>query len=232
MPFNWTCPYCERDTTIDTTTIAFREDSWLESSDGLLVFVGRFICCPNPSCTRITLLASLFKGKRIGTEINRTDEIVGEWQLVPPSSGRRFPDYVPAPLLADYHEACSIRDLSPKASATLSRRVLQGMIRDFFGVSEGRLVDEIKAIRDRIDPLTWQAIDALRKIGNIGAHMEKDINVIVDVDPGEADRLIWLIERLIRDWYVTRHEREKNLREIAEIGDSKTENKTKPAAKS
>ena len=31
----------------------------------------------------------------------------------------------------------------------------------------------------------WQAIDAVRSIGNIGAHMEKDINLIVDVDPEE-----------------------------------------------
>ena len=34
---------------------------------------------------------------------------------------------------------------------------------------------------------------AVRKVGNIGAHMEKDINVIVDVDPDEAQHLIGLI---------------------------------------
>jgi hypothetical protein len=30
------------------------------------------------------------------------------------------------------------------------------------------------------------AIDHVRKIGNIGAHMEADINVIVEVEPKEA----------------------------------------------
>ena len=45
---------------------------------------------------------------------------------------------------------------------------------------------EIDAIKDKVDPLTWKSIDATRKIGNIGAHMEKDINLIVDVDPKEA----------------------------------------------
>lgn len=55
--------------------------------------------------------------------------------------------------------------------------------------------------------MTWDSIEAVRKIGNIGAHMEKDINVIVDVDPEEAGLLIGLIESLIDDWYVTRHQR-------------------------
>ncbi|MFX8102761.1 DUF4145 domain-containing protein, partial [Acinetobacter baumannii] len=77
-----------------------------------------------------------------------------------------------------------------------SRRCLQGMIRDYWGVSKNTLNEEIKAIKDRIDPIIWQAIDAVRKIGNIGAHMEKDINFIIDVEPNEAQMLIGLIEML------------------------------------
>jgi hypothetical protein len=34
---------------------------------------------------------------------------------------------------------------------------------------------------------TMDAIDHVREIGNIGARMESDINVIVDVDPEERD---------------------------------------------
>ena len=105
------------------------------------------------------------------------------------------------------------------------------MIRKFFKISKARLVDEIEAIRDRVDPLTWQAIDAVRKIGNIGAHMEKEINVIVDVDPGEAEKLTWLVELLLKDWYVARHEREKNLSEIVSIGETKAKAKRKPPVK-
>ena len=71
----------------------------------------------------------------------------------------------------------------------------------------GRLVDEIDAIQPQVDPLTWDAIDALRKLGNIGAHMEKDISLIIDVDPDEAELLIGLVETLLRDWYVQREER-------------------------
>ncbi|MGA2896385.1 MAG: DUF4145 domain-containing protein [Acidobacteriaceae bacterium] len=119
--------------------------------------------------------------------------------------------------MSDYTEACLIAEKSPKASATLARRCLQGMIRDFHNIQKDRLVDEIKVIKDRIDPLTWEAIDAVRSIGNIGAHMEKEINLIVDVDEGEAQELIKLIELLIDDWYVTRYNRQIQLASVMKI---------------
>jgi hypothetical protein len=136
-----------------------------------------------------------------------------------------LPEYVPAPIVTDYREACLIRDLSPKASATLARRCLQGMIRDFWGVSKSRLLDEVNAIEDKVDPLTWNAIDAVRNIGNIGAHMERDINVIIDVDPEEAKLLIGLIETLIDDWYVNRYEREQRLARLIAVSAEKQQAK-------
>ncbi len=146
-----------------------------------------------------------------------TGDLLKRWSLIPPSAALTFPDYVPKPVRDDYEEACLIRDLSPKASATLARRALQGMIRDYWGVSKARLIDEIEAIRDKVDPLTWAAIDGVRKIGNIGAHMEKDINVIIDVEPEEAGRLIQLVEILVKDWYVTKHDREERLKSVAQL---------------
>jgi len=53
-------------------------------------------------------------------------------------------------------------------------------------VKPGRLFDEINAIQEKLDADLWEAIDGLRKIGNIGAHMESDVNLIVDVEPDEA----------------------------------------------
>ena len=144
-----------------------------------------------------------------------------EWSLVPPSSARAFPEYLPQPIREDYEEACLIKDLSPKASATLSRRCLQGMIRDFWEIKKARLKDEVDALEEKIDPLTWTAVDGVRKIGNIGAHMEKDINVIIDVEPEEAQKLIELIELLVKDWYVTRYQRQERLKSIAAVSAAK-----------
>lgn len=62
--------------------------------------------------------------------------------------------------------------------------------------------------------------------GNIGAHMEKDINIIVDVEPDEAQLLIGLIEQLIDDWYVDRENRRTRSKSIKALADAK---KSKPA---
>jgi hypothetical protein len=134
--------------------------------------------------------------------------------LEPNSKAKPQPAYIPPQIIADYQEAYLISALSPKASATLSRRCLQGMIRDFFSVSRRTLADEINAIKEQTPADIWEAIDAVRKIGNIGAHMEKDINTIVDVDEDEASLLLGLIEQLFDDWYITRYKRQERIEAI------------------
>lgn len=220
--FNWMCPHCQRHVTITNTIVGDTINLYLNNADGRHAAVVTFIVCPNPECKKFTLDVRLHKSKsQPGRNADTLEDLVKSWRLVPPSTAKMFPPYIPKPLLDDYTEACLIKDGSPKASATLARRCLQGIIRDYWGVKPGRLVDEIEAIKDKTDHLTWEAIDAVRKVGNIGAHMEKDINLIVDVDPKEAELLISLIETLFSDWYVNREERRKRLLSIVEIGTSK-----------
>ncbi len=161
---------------------------------------------------------------------NPTNGPLKSWQLIPASNAKVYPDYVPKPIRDDYMEACLIRDLSPKASATLSRRCLQGMIRDFYEVKKDNLYLEIEAIKEKVAPLTWDAISAVRGVGNIGAHMGRDINVIIDVEPQEAAMLTGLIEILMEDWYITQHERQQRLESIVELGEAKKRAKNPPPA--
>lgn len=179
-----------------------------------------FIVCPNPECREFSLDLVLFDLDYQGG-MEKKGEVTNQWRLIPSSMAKPFPLYIPKQILQDYEEACRIVDASPKASATLSRRCLQGMIRDFWKITKPNLKQEIDELSGRIEEETWKAIDAIRTIGNIGAHMEKDVNIIVDVEPGEAEKLIWLIELLLRDWYVRKHEREERLLEIALIGTEK-----------
>jgi len=204
---------------VDTTNLT------IDNAEGFKRAFVEFRVCPNPDCKRFAFsvsLTDLHRDQYAGLSVGK---LIKSWNLIPPSQAKVFPEYVPKPVRDDYLEACLIGDLSPKASATLSRRCLQGMIRDFWGVKEKNLKLEIDAIGEKVDPLTWKAIDAVRKIGNIGAHMEEDINLIVDVDPGEASQLINLIELLIRDWYITRYERQKRLESIIEVGKKKDSEK-------
>jgi hypothetical protein len=197
----------------------------IENAEGFKRAVVQFLVCPNPHCKKVTFTASLYKLSQNQYNNWVLSDTINGWRLIPPSQAKVYPEYIPKPIRDDYLEACLIRDLSPKASATLSRRCLQGMIRNFWGITKGSLKEEIEAIEEKVDPLVWKAIDAVRKVGNIGAHMEKDINLIVDVDPNEASQLINLIEILIKDWYITRYEREKRLESVVKLGKQKDSEK-------
>lgn len=225
---DYTCPICGLPTTLTPSQVDARNHTLsIGNAQGPHVLHTTYRVCPNPRCKRFSLEAILTAAMVRGRDLVAVKE-VKRWMLVPPSAAKAFPEYVPSPIRADYEEACLIREGSPKAAATLCRRCLQGMIRDFWSITKSRLKDEIDELQGKIDELTWQAIDAVRKIGNIGAHMEKDVNVIVDVDPDEAEKLIWLIELLIREWYTNREERKERLAEITELAKSKDAERQAP----
>lgn len=136
----------------------------------------------------------------------------------PSSLATKFPSYIPESIRQDYEEACAIVALSPKASATLSRRCLQGMIRDFWGITgKKRLVDEIDALQDKVPAAQWKILNSIRRLGNIGAHPEADVNLIIDIEPEDAQKLISVIELLIRQWYIERHEQEQLYKDVLEL---------------
>ncbi|WP_301691145.1 DUF4145 domain-containing protein [Klebsiella pneumoniae] len=218
---SWECPFCGRLSVFES--IQKKNSSFAVPCDtrfGNLIFESWVNVCPNKECKEFTYATKLSTAKLIEGYYRPYEEIES-WIIRPNGKFKQFPDYVPAPILADYREAVLIKDLSPKASATLSRRCLQGMIRHVWNVKPARLVDEIKAIEGQIETGMWKAIDAVRNIGNIGAHMENDINVIVDVDPDEAEMLIGLLELLIQEWYVERHERQLRIDGITELAAKK-----------
>lgn len=217
----WHCPFCGQIATSSAIeTVSSGYHTLKDTKYGHVSLSSFLVLCPNDNCKEVVVVASL---EEVEISSHRWESVqkIEEWRLRPTASVKTFPDFIPKAILDDYKEAAQIRVLSPKASATLSRRCLQGMIRDFWEIKPGRLVDEINNIRDKVDPSTWAAIDAIRSIGNIGAHMEKDINLIVDVEPEEAELLIKLIETLINDWYVVRENRKKMTDDIVALAAEK-----------
>lgn len=216
-PFKFTCPYC-RCHSVATGSNAEEQAIYLQHPD----CTGKYkrlsvlqIICPNPNCNKPQVSVRLSYADKVGNHhyfnsdsCFNIEEILIK-RLLPTSSAKVLPDYIPVMIREDYEEACAILGLSAKASATLARRCLQGMIRNFWQVNGTNLYQEIEAIKSLIDPSVWDDINAVREIGNIGAHMEKDINLIVDIDEGEAKLLIELIENLIEEWYINREKRTK-----------------------
>ncbi len=236
MAFNWNCPYCNTFQTVTENRQSVSRNSCglPEQVEGHLVMQRSSIGCSNPDCLRTTIHVAIGAGRYRSDiceyVISDMSELVFSQFLLPNGSAKPQPDYVPLAARDDYYEACSIRDLSPKASATLTRRCLQGLIRDFANISKATLFEEINALREAVQngtadrsitPESVEAIDHVRGIGNIGAHMEKDINLIVPVDPGEAQALIELVEMLFDEWYGARHRRQLRLARIESIAGEK-----------
>ena len=141
----------------------------------------------------------------------------------PDSLAKQFAEYVPEAIRQDYEEAYKILHLSPKASATLARRCIHGMICDCFSIKERNLAKAIEKAKEVHNQYPWEAIDSVRQLGNIGAHMESDIDMIISIDPHEAECLVKLVELLINDWYVVPHNRDALLTEIIDINATKQE---------
>lgn len=214
---NFLCPHCDHSALIDDRNFESK-DIYLGlnkvGEDKIISY--EYIVCPNPKCKKSTLTISVHYGNQY-----LTGKKIFLKRILPPFASKHIPPCVPEQISNDYIEACEICELSPKASATLIRRCLQGMIRDFWQVKERTLAKEIEAIKDRIEGDTWEAIESIRKIGNIGAHMEKDIDLIIDVEPEETKLLIELVESLFEEWYVNRQKRKERNAQIIAVRDQK-----------
>lgn len=224
MSKSFQCPFCGMIMPITPDTTVTHHPSFHYADDssiyGSPTYTNSCIAltfhkCPN--CEKFSIIA---KGK--GALVDDVD-----MQIRPKSLAKQYPDYVPSAIRQDYEEAYAIVKLSPKASATLSRRCLQGMIRDFWGIQKSRLIDEIAELQHKIPAMQWKVLDGVRRIGNIGAHMEKDINLIIDIDPNEAEKLLKLIEQLMEQWYINRHEQELLYADIIGIDTAKQSERKK-----
>lgn len=95
---------------------------------------------------------------------------------------------------------------SPKASAALSRRALQRLLREHLRIRRGSLQEEIEQFAHQPDVPSYisQAVDAVRNVGNLAAHPLKDKHTgeIVDVEPGEAEWLLEVLEQLYDHYFV------------------------------
>lgn len=192
----------------------------------------RFKVCPN--CWNTSLEVSTVGGS-----------LKSKSFVYPTSTVKQYPDYVPEQIRTDYTEAFLIASISPKASATLSRRCLQGILRDFWGITpefwdshtdlkkevrlkesgKANLWQEIKAVEQlgSVPAPIIAAFKQLKDIGNIGAHPETDVNLIVDVEPGEAEALVSLVDLIIRLTYIQRNTDEELLRQVEGIASKKAE---------
>ncbi|HMH13265.1 MAG TPA: DUF4145 domain-containing protein [Edaphobacter sp.] len=119
---------------------------------------------------------------------------------------RPVPAEVTEPYRQDFIEACAVLSLSPKASAALSRRNLQAILRDKAATTKKDLFDQIDEVVDtgKLPSHIEDGLHAVRNIGNFAAHQIKSTTTgaIVDVEPGEAEWNLDVLESLFDFYFV------------------------------
>jgi hypothetical protein len=141
-------------------------------------------------------------------QTSRTRDFNAQYVLVRPKGISRapVPEEVPTDIAQDYSEACLVLADSPKASAALSRRCLQNLLRSVASVKPGNLSNEIQQVIDsgKLPSGISDNIDAVRNIGNFAAHPIKSESTgqLVSVEPHEAEWNLEVLESLFDHYYV------------------------------
>lgn len=157
--------------------------------------------------------------------------IVTATQLIYPKSITRkpCPPEVPDDIASDYRQACRVLDVSPQASAALSRRCLEHIISQHFGEDVKHLGTAIgKFIKlDQLSSLTSTYLDSIKTIGNFSVHVKKSTHTgeILEVEEGEAEWCLEVLELMFDDLYV-RPERVRKIKERLGIKDDENKKPT------
>ena len=187
------CPHCLTDFHDTEQQFALGQDA----DDGWAVI--KLHC---PACRRFILYLAkgdLHHGQMITIRSKRLFRPKGALR-------RPAPKEVPMEFAEDYTEACLVLPDSPKASAALSRRCLQQLLREAANVKPSDLSKEIQQVLDsgKLPSHIAEAIDAIRHTGNFAAHPIKTQTTgeIVPVEPGEAEWNLDVLESLFDFYFV------------------------------
>lgn len=192
------CPHC-------STSIHSQEKKLFLGTDekqewGLL----KYLC---PACEQFIFWLVNFKGQAVQQGGFYISQEISTRLIHPKGAQRPAPaPEVPAAFAEDYVEACIVLPDSAKASAALSRRCLQHLLREIAKVKHSDLFSEIQEVLDsgKLPPHVAESIDAVRNIGNFAAHplKSKVSGQIVPVEEGEAEWNLDVLESLFDHYFV------------------------------
>jgi hypothetical protein len=199
------CPHCRKHIYAEPSTMPL-------GSDGHGVYWGlrRTIC---PACNRFIFYLLSGANPIFIAKPNGESEFVGFQgesvsRLIYPKGTSRppCPVEVPKDIADDYTEACLVLADSPKASAALSRRCLQHVLRAAANATKKDLAPQIDEVLNsgKLDSHASELLHLVREIGNLAAHPIKSTSTgeIVPVEPHEAETNLEVLEALFDFYYV------------------------------
>jgi len=126
----------------------------------------------------------------------------------PRGPSRPIAPEVPPQYQKDFSEACAVLGVSANASAALSRRCLQAILANELGAKKRDLYDQIEEViaSGKLPTYVEEGLHDIRNIGKFGAHPIKSTSTgtIVDVEPGEAESNLDVLESLFDHCFVAK----------------------------
>ena len=130
-----------------------------------------------------------------------------EFLVFPRNASRPLPKEVTELYSKQFSQAVEVLPISHEASAAISRRCLQLLLREEAKVTPQDLSKEIQEVIDShsLPSDLEESIDAIRIIGNFASHPIKSTNTgeIVNVEEGEAEWTLEVLEDLF-DYYLVK----------------------------
>ena len=186
------CPHC---------LVSFHDvwDAWPSLSDCKAHFSFKSTVCP--ACNQL-----IFKLNRAAIKPSADNIVFSENILYPKATTRPVPPEVEEQFANDFREACLVIGDSEKASAALSRRCLQNLLREKAETKAKDLAVQIQEVldSDKLPSHLANAIDGVRVIGNFAAHSIKSQHTgdVIEVETGEAEWLLETLEGLFDFYFV------------------------------
>lgn len=197
-------------------------ESWQEDVIGSDIDSNKWVIrkCLCPACKRLVI--------ELGKRIQNFGRYFYVFELIKPKGISRspLPTEVPPEFAEDYKEACLVIVDSPKASAALSRRCLQHLLKERANTKKKDLVEQIQEVLNSkaLPSYLSESLDAVRNIGNFAAHPIKSKNTgeIIDIEPGEAEWNLDVLEGLFDFYFVQeakiKEKKEKLNQKLGEAG--------------
>jgi hypothetical protein len=114
--------------------------------------------CKCPSCKKLIIKLEILRFG--GRDLSRQEYLVRPKTI----SRAPLPSEVPPGFANDYNEACLVLTDSPKASAALSRRCLQNLLREKAKTTKKDLFDQIQEVIDSKKLPSYLSEDIYQKI--------------------------------------------------------------------
>lgn len=157
-----------------------------------------------PQCKKLIAKISLFRNTNFSLPPLTKYYIVPRFSKIVEASKE-----VPEKLRTDYQEACIALEFSPKASAAMSRRILQTVLIEQ-GYKDRDLAKQIEALLNEQDARKalpsdlHTTVDAIRNFGNFSAHPITDLTTlqVIDVQEHEAEWCLQIVSDLFDHYYV------------------------------